>query len=124
MPFKLHVIFRYDDFETPFWMLDLHQLQDFQIVIVNFWRQWKRTDIDDVNKRILYVEQPRDLCIFFLFVLFNCHSLNFRNRKRIDMNFRSPLCFNFWPFKLKFILHLGPYFHLIISELLELFIGL
>ena len=123
MPFEFNVIFRYDDFKTPFWMFNFDQFQYFQIVIIYFWSQRKWTNIDDVNKWILYVKESRDLSILFLFVFFNRHSLNFRNGKRIYMNFCSSLSFDFWPFELEFVLHLGPYFHLVSSKLFELFVG-
>ena len=98
MPFKFHVILRYNDFKTPFWMFNFDQFQYFQIVIINFRSQRKWTYIDDVNKWILNVEESRNLSIFFLFVFLNGHSLNFRNRKRVDVNFRSSLRFDLWPF--------------------------
>ena len=123
MSFEFHVILRYDHFKTPFWMLNFDQFQNFQIVIIYFRRQRKWTYIDDVNKWILNVKESGNLSIFFLFVFLNGHPLNFRNGKRVYMNFCSSLSFDLWPFQLELVLHLSPYFHLVSSELLELFIG-
>lgn len=111
MPWKLDVVLRNDNHESLLRLLDLHQIQNLQIVLIDLMSQRIRTDVNDIDIWILDAEDPRDLRILPLLELLDGHPLEFCDRVRIDVNLNALLVLYCLPGVLELVLHLVPDSH-------------
>jgi len=106
--------------EPPIRILNFHQLKNLQIVVVNFLGQRERTNVNDIDVWVFNIEQPCNLGIFSLLVLFQCHPLVLRDRKGVDVDLNPSARFDRWPLLLEFLLHLSPNLELVLSQIFQL----
>ena len=121
---KPGIVFWHDQVESFLRFLDFDEFQNFQVVFLDFQGHGEWRDVYYINVRVFHRENSHNLCILFLFKLFDWQSSHFCDRKRIDMNFNPLLLPDLWPAALEFILHFSPDLSWLVIKLMHLVLGL
>ena len=110
MSLKLDIILWYNDRKPRSRVLNLNQLQYLLIVGLYLLGERVRANVNHIDVRVFYTENPCHLRILSLLELFNRHSLHFANAEGIYVNFHPWLLLDGVPSKFELFLHFAPNF--------------
>ena len=68
---KLRVVFWHNQVESFLRLLDFDEFQNLQVVFLDFQGHGEWRDVDYINVRVFHRENSHNLCILFLFKLFD-----------------------------------------------------
>lgn len=106
---ELNVILRNDYKESLIRRLNFSKFKNLLVIIINFTRERKRSDVNQINLWIFTSKYSWNLWIFSVFKFIHGRSFPFINRDTINMYLNSSLWFDLRPFSFELIHHILPF---------------
>lgn len=106
---ELNVILWNNNKESLIWRLNFSKFKNLLIIIINFTRERKRSDVNQINLWIFTSKYSWNLRIFSMLKFIHCRSFPFINRNTIDVNLNSSLWFDLRPFSFELVHHILPF---------------